>query len=200
MTDDDQLPTIEQLQAEFNRVNNEYFSGKLKPHTIEWSNRMTSTGGSINVRFRILKLSRKLMLKKPEEVWHILQHEMIHSYLYTIGRPHGHTPEFKNWLEVFGYSRNIHHSIPPIRRQRHYGKVYETREVAPQYCMTCRTGYLTSFDSWVKFEYLQPMDCIECNNRTTIIYHRGFTTRQRAISAILKHDKDARIMDTYGDI
>ncbi len=72
-----QLPTVNDLQHLFNRLNNFYFDGKLKKTNIEYSNRMTCAG-SYYPEDRLIKISRRYHELFPDEIEDTLKHEMIH--------------------------------------------------------------------------------------------------------------------------
>ncbi len=72
-----QLPSINDLQHLFNRLNNFYFDGKLKKANIEYSNRMTCAG-SYFPDDRLIKISRRYHEIFPGEIEDTLKHEMIH--------------------------------------------------------------------------------------------------------------------------
>jgi len=72
-----QLPTINELQHLFNRLNHFYFEGKLEKAQIEYSNRMTCAGSYFPDE-RLIKISRKYHEIFPGEIEDTLKHEMIH--------------------------------------------------------------------------------------------------------------------------
>ena len=96
---------IEMLQREaketFDRVNQQYFNGKLRQkYEIVFSRQMKTTQGTALPHKKIIFLS---MVGLDQSGWkgveETLKHEMIHCWLYEEGRPWGHSPEFKAKLK-----------------------------------------------------------------------------------------------------
>jgi predicted SprT family Zn-dependent metalloprotease len=71
------LPAVSELQHLFTRLNNLFFSGKLKKTAIEYSNRMTCAG-SYCPDDDVIKISCRYHEIFPDEIEDTLKHEMIH--------------------------------------------------------------------------------------------------------------------------
>ncbi len=71
------LPTVNDLQHLFTRLNNLYFDGKLKQTKIEYSSRMTCAG-SYCPDDSVIKISRRYHEIFTGEIEDTLKHEMIH--------------------------------------------------------------------------------------------------------------------------
>lgn len=96
---------------------------------ITWSRQLTRAAGNIDVRGRVIKLSMPLLLESyrtdglftpefevcglkcetPEAALReILKHEMIHLWLHELGKPCGHTAEFRAKAKEVGQPRTRH--------------------------------------------------------------------------------------------
>lgn len=123
----DGLPSVERLQALYERYRQAYFDGQVPPVTevqIEWSSRLTASAGLCKPQQRIIRLSTHYHRKHPDEVGMTLLHEMIHLLVP------GHGPAFRQWMEEIG---------------RRGGRVarYATERATPRairWVYTCRCG------------------------------------------------------------
>jgi hypothetical protein len=118
------------LEAIFDEINGEKFNGQLPKIAVRWSARMVRAAGIfyepiIGRRCACIKLSRPLLLEKPLQfpvrvaglicneratvVRHVLEHEMLHVYLWVNQLPNGHTAEFSQLaLKFFGHTEIKH--------------------------------------------------------------------------------------------
>ena len=132
-------PSIEQLQAEWQRLNTCYFDGLLPPIVIVWSRRLTSSVGMFVSRGgprprqidasaptrtrREIRLSEPLMRSLAErtpyagqELQNTLAHEMIHQWQFDIlKRKPNHGPDFLRKMTEMNRSGlvaiTIYHSL-----------------------------------------------------------------------------------------
>jgi hypothetical protein len=114
----------------FDEINAQVFNGELPKVPVEWSPRMVRAAGIfyeplIGQRRACIKLSKPLLLERPLPfpvkvaglpcenregvVRHVLEHEMLHVYLWCKKLPNGHTEEFRQLaLEFFGHTEMRH--------------------------------------------------------------------------------------------
>ena len=92
----------------YDKLNKQYFEGKLPYIRILWSDRFghgewfKQFGDFIALPRKkpVIRLSQRLC-SKPEEIAKVLYHEMVHWWLYANKKPWGHTKEFKRKLKEF---------------------------------------------------------------------------------------------------
>ncbi len=104
------MPNIqdEQIYEIFDKLNKQYFEGKLPYVRILWSDRFGNGkyfkqfGDFIAMPGKrpLIRLSKKLC-DEPKQIALTLYHEMVHFWLYVNKRPWGHTPEFHEKLKEF---------------------------------------------------------------------------------------------------
>ncbi len=92
----------------FDRLNKQYFEGKLPYIRILWCD--TFGHGEFFKQFGdfsaapgkkpVIRLSQKLC-NTPEDIAKVLYHEMVHFWLFSIGKPWGHTKAFQKKLKEF---------------------------------------------------------------------------------------------------
>ncbi len=120
------------LQNLFWEINFQHFGGILPPIEVQYSSRLRTTGGRYFKKpKRFIQINTKY-LKLPnsyEEIKDTLGHEMVHYWLDFLGRPCGHTPEFRKKLKQCGFSRYSRISNP--LKKNHY--VY--------HCPSCKLEY-----------------------------------------------------------
>lgn len=108
------------LDLLFDEVNQKHFDGFLEKPSLAYNARLKVVAG------RFVPSRRSWFKAKPptievasylcrlegarELVVDTLAHEMIHYWLWVMGRPHGHTPEFLKKMEEMGVSR--YNSVP----------------------------------------------------------------------------------------
>lgn len=136
------------LYAELNVT---YFGGILPPCDIRWSRRLTRAAGTIDVRKPEMTLSVPLLVEAyaptslfppqyevcgvhcddgPTALREIMKHEMIHLWLFVLGRPHGHTPEFRAKARSIGQPKTRHGiALPPPKS----GWIYVCPRCAMEY-------------------------------------------------------------------
>ena len=94
---------LRRLQAEFDRVNGEFFDGALPAISIAISGRLRRRNGSFSSNPLEIVISRALC-KDAElgEAEKTLRHEMIHLWQHHFGRPLGHGADFRGWALTLG--------------------------------------------------------------------------------------------------
>ena len=133
----------------FTEWNLKSFDGVLPMPELRWNSRLsTSAGRFIPSRGRsIIEIAEYLLLEDHAEelIRDTLGHEMIHYWLWELGKPYGHTAEFHAKMQEIGVSR--YNSVPKHRPFKH--------------CYVC-----SSCDQkiWVR-KKLQGAACAACCNR-----------------------------------
>ena len=118
------------LYSLFNELNHEFFEGILPQIELKFSGRLKTTGGQFFKRpfYKIQISSRYLKMSNAwDEIKNTLGHEMVHYWLAYLGRPCGHTPEFKKKLHACGFDR--YSRLTPVNAKY----VYQ--------CPQCQTKY-----------------------------------------------------------
>ena len=120
------------LEPLYHEINLRTFQGQLPKIPVRWSARMVRAAGVfyepiIGRRNASIKLSRPLLLERAlpwpvqvaglvcenreEVVRHVLEHEMLHVYLWINRLPNGHNEHFRQLaLERFGHTE-IRHTL-----------------------------------------------------------------------------------------
>ncbi len=114
----------------FSELNVQYFDGILPQIDLKFSGRLKTTGGQFFKRpfYKIQISSRYLnMTNSWQEIRNTLGHEMVHYWLAFLGRPCGHTPEFKKKLNACGFDR--YSRLTPVNAKY----IYQ--------CTHCQTKY-----------------------------------------------------------
>jgi predicted SprT family Zn-dependent metalloprotease len=94
-------PHILCLQAEFDRVNDEYFAGSLPRVPLYLSGRMRRRNGHFSADPLEVVISRQLCEQGEEgEAASTLRHEMIHLWQHHRGRRPDHGGEFRQWART----------------------------------------------------------------------------------------------------
>jgi predicted SprT family Zn-dependent metalloprotease len=106
------LPTLAELSELFDRLNWQYFQGRLPRVTIEYSNRMTSAG-SYTPHRKLIRIGRKYHEIFPQDVVDTLKHEMIHIIHLN------HDADFKREAKRIGASLRAR-THPALRRPPKY--------------------------------------------------------------------------------
>lgn len=92
----------------FQELNAAHFGGVLPEIGLRFSGRLKTTGGQYFRKPRLLIQVSTRYLEMPnswEEIRDTLGHEMIHYWLDFLGKPCGHTPEFRRKLVECGFNR-----------------------------------------------------------------------------------------------
>ncbi len=103
-----QLELHNSLVALFWQLNNIYFGGVLPPPELKFSGRLRTTGGQYFKKpKRIIQISSRYLegANAWDEIRDTLGHELVHYWLDFMGRPCGHTPEFRTKLNACGFNR-----------------------------------------------------------------------------------------------
>lgn len=114
----------------FAELNARHFSGTLPSLILRFSGRLKTTGGQYFKKpERIIQISTRYLAMEQawDEIRDTLGHEMIHYWLDFLGRPCGHTPEFRAKLRECGFNR--YSRLTPVRARYLYR------------CPTCCTPY-----------------------------------------------------------
>ena len=78
-------PALPDLDALFSELNARFFAGALAA-TVEWSNRLRAASGKCNITRRIIRISVRHHLKRPDLLEATLAHEMLHLVVPDHGR------------------------------------------------------------------------------------------------------------------
>src|SRR3989338_2089378 len=108
---DDDMPKHiqdELIYEIFDKLNKQYFEGKLPYVRILWSETFghgkyfKQFGDFIALPHKrpFIRLSKQLCAE-PKDIARVLYHEMVHFWLYVNKQPWGHTKEFKKKLKEF---------------------------------------------------------------------------------------------------
>ncbi|MGH7707026.1 MAG: SprT-like domain-containing protein [Vulcanimicrobiaceae bacterium] len=114
------LPDTATLQLLFAQLNNEFFRGEIPPHGIAYNGRFTNLAGRITYKPPLIELSSKHFADRPDAIRETLAHEMIHAWLFALGKPAGHTVTFKKKMREIGLT-SIYHDLGTAlpRRENH---------------------------------------------------------------------------------
>lgn len=146
-------PSRVDLDEIFDRFNEKYFDGFLRPPILTTNSRLRSSAGRFipgsrkyfDLQSPIIEIAQYLceLDDAPRWVEDTMGHEMIHYWLWVRHRPYGHTPEFWRKMEEMGVSRYNH---APVRRA--YRHLYR--------CSACSKEFRT-------FRRLaQNLACVDC--------------------------------------
>ncbi len=117
---------LEKIFAEWNAS---HFQGMLHPPELRWNARLSSSAGrfypkrasrwSLWPKTPVIEIATYLLKEDDSEKWirDTLGHEMIHQWLWQLGRPYGHTAEFRKKMKELGVSR---YNLVPRRRAVKY--------------------------------------------------------------------------------
>lgn len=99
----DHIPHLERLQAEFARVNRDFFADALPVVPLYLSGRMRRRNGHFAADPpQIVIASRLCTHALPGESERTLRHEMIHLWQHANGLPVGHGRDFRAWAVRLG--------------------------------------------------------------------------------------------------
>lgn len=110
-----------ELQRLFWELNHKYFAALLPPIELSFSGRLRTTGGQYHRRpKRCIQISTRYFSipNTWTEIQDTLGHEMVHYWLDFLGRPCGHTPEFRQKLAACGFAR--YSRLTPIGARYRY--------------------------------------------------------------------------------
>jgi len=139
-----ELPSVPELYDMFNRINEQYFRGRLPQARISYSNRML-IAGSFTPSKKEIKIGRRYHEIFPDDVEDTLKHEMIHIINLK------HDTRFRRIADKIGASLKAR-SHPALRGSYKYlyicpacGKEYPRRKrLRMASCGICTRG--KSFD------------------------------------------------------
>ncbi|HEY2746516.1 MAG TPA: SprT-like domain-containing protein [Polyangia bacterium] len=126
MADGDLDAAVEHLYEHYARVNREKFGDVLpRDFTIVFNSLLRRLTGRITYGWKLIELSlwhfREYGLADAEKT---LEHEMLHLYLHTLGKPSGHNTLFKEVALQLGI-RVFHANPYPKNRASRHRYVYE---------------------------------------------------------------------------
>lgn len=98
----------------YDKLNKQYFKGELPYIRILWSDtfghgkyfKQWGDFTAIPGKRPVIRLSQKLC-DTPKEIAHTLYHEMVHFWLYSIGKPWGHTRAFHKKMKEFNMKEEL---------------------------------------------------------------------------------------------
>lgn len=97
------IPHVERLRREFDRVNAEHFGGELPRVHIALSRRMRRRNGHFSADPLEIVISRRLCVHAADgEAEMTLRHEMIHLWQHVEGRKPGHGVDFRGCANRIG--------------------------------------------------------------------------------------------------
>lgn len=121
MTARNQQDLNNRLAALFWELNFRHFGGILTPIKVRFSGRLKTTGGQYFKKpKRLIQISTRYleMERAWDEITDTLGHEMVHYWLDFLGKPCGHTHEFRVKLKACGFNR--YSRLTPIRARYLY--------------------------------------------------------------------------------
>ena len=105
----------------FAEWNMKFFGGSLRVPELRWNSRLQTSAGRFSPRHdrSVIEIAEYLLLEENAEalIRDTLGHEMIHYWLWELGRPYGHTPEFYAKMNEIGVSR--YNTVPKRRPFKH---------------------------------------------------------------------------------
>jgi predicted SprT family Zn-dependent metalloprotease len=117
---------LRELYTHYQRVVDDKFEGRIpRDYRIAFNGHLRRLTGRITYAQRLIEISRYhySVYGLPDAVA-TLEHELLHLYLHEIGRPSGHTPEFKR-LAAARQIRVFHANDYPKNRLTSYRYLYE---------------------------------------------------------------------------
>lgn len=110
-----------QLHQLFWEINHVHFGGILPIIELRFSGRLKTTGGQyFRKPTKLIQISNRYLLMENgwDEVKDTLGHEMVHYWLDFLGKPCGHTKEFRIKLNQCGFNR--YSRLPPVQAKYLY--------------------------------------------------------------------------------
>lgn len=123
---DDEAVALDALHEHYRRVAEGKFEGRIpRDFRIRFNPRLRRLTGRITYQERLIEISsfhfRKYGLSDAIAT---LEHELLHLYLHRLGRPSGHTVEFKRLAREKGI-RVFHDNAYPRNQATPYRYLYE---------------------------------------------------------------------------
>jgi predicted SprT family Zn-dependent metalloprotease len=131
MASPDAADVLARLYDHYRRVNADKFDGLLPlDYRIELNPNLRRLTGRITYGLKLIEISRWHYLHYGlDDALATLDHELLHLYLHTLGKPSGHNLVFKRTAETLGI-RVFHDNPYPRNRVSPHRYVYE--------CPACR--------------------------------------------------------------
>lgn len=131
MADVDVAEALPRLQDHYAAVNRDKFDGVLPPsYGIAFNPLLRRLTGRITYGMRLIEISTFHFREYGfRDALQTLEHEMLHLYLHTLGKPSGHNALFKQAARALGI-RVFHANPYPKNRAPRHRYVYE--------CPSCR--------------------------------------------------------------
>lgn len=79
----------------YDQLNAQHFAGVCPPATIGANPRLRRALARALPAVRLIELNPRCLTVQPDLLADLVYHEMVHLWLFTRGRPAGHTPEFR---------------------------------------------------------------------------------------------------------
>jgi len=148
------LPDESTLQLLFAQLNYQFFNGEIPAHRIGYNSRFSNCAGRISYRQKppLIELSAKHLADSPNALRETLLHEMIHAWLFSVGKNPGHGADFKRKMKEVGIA-SIYHDLGNARPIRESNKRYILR------CEKCAMELLR------KRKPAQTISCGRCSKR-----------------------------------
>ena len=117
---------LTQLQEHYRRVAEDKFDGKIpRDFRLVFNPHLRRLTGRITYSERLIEISEFHVVKYGfKDAIATLEHELLHLYLHTLGRPSGHTKEFKRLAAKKGI-RVYHANEYPKNRSTPFRYLYE---------------------------------------------------------------------------
>lgn len=157
----------------FKELNELHFDGFLEAPPLSWNARLRASAGRffpgrrrwLDVAPPRIEIASYLLEEKEAAslVRDTLGHEMIHYWLWVMGRPYGHTDEFRAKMKEMGVSR--YNPVPRTRPPRHLyecpgcrGRFPARRKLGTLACaLCCREHAGGRYDARFKLVRLEEM-------------------------------------------
>ncbi len=146
------LPDVGELQMLFAMLNSEWFGGQIPTHRIAYNGRFSNVAGRITYKPPLIELSPKHMERHPEALRPTLLHEMIHAWLFALGKNPGHTAAFKKKMRELGLT-SIYHDL---------GSALPRRESTKRFILRCDR---CTMEVLRKRKPPAPVSCGRCSRR-----------------------------------
>lgn len=128
---DIEAAALTELYAHYEKCNREKFAGALPSnYTIEFNPLLRRLTGRITYGWKLIEISSYHFRQYGlADAMQTLEHEMLHLYLHTLGKPSGHNLLFKSAARALGI--RVFHANPYPRNQvQRHRYLYE--------CPSCR--------------------------------------------------------------
>lgn len=126
MPDAEQEQALTALHSHYAAVNRDKFDGLLPAdYRIEFNPLLRRLTGRITYGWRLIEISLfHFRAYGFDDALQTLEHEMLHLYLHTIGKPSGHNALFKRLAQQLGI-RVFHANPYPKNRAERHRYLYE---------------------------------------------------------------------------